>query len=81
MSELEYFTEINQIPKRTNKKVFDDIISKFLDSRLKIAKLSPKVFADRTHSYRASALQRYVKVHSIPVKVYCINDQIYLEKY
>jgi predicted transposase YbfD/YdcC len=76
----EYFTSVDQIPRRTNVKLFADIIQRFLNSNLKIAKLDPKLFRDKSHNYRANALQRYVRVHNIRVRIYCINDEIYLEK-
>jgi len=80
MSEQEYFELVEKIPMRTNKKIFDDILQRFLDSKLKIVKLNSKVFENKSHLYRTTALHRYVKVHNIPIRVYCINDEIYLEK-
>ena len=77
---MEYFEEVEQIPRRSNEKLLLDITQRFLDSKLKIAKLNPTIFKDKSHGYRATALQRYVKVHNIPIKVTCINDIIYLEK-
>ena len=80
MSKYQYFEPVEQIPKRTNVKLFAKIIQEFLDSGKTKGQIKPEIFEDKSHNYRTTALQRYVRVHNIPIRVSCINDVIYLEK-
>ena len=77
----EYLTEIDKVPKRSNMKLYSEILQQFLDSKMKIAKVDSKIFANRTPIYLGNCLHRYVKLHDIPVKVHHISGIIYLEKY
>jgi hypothetical protein len=77
---IEYFEPVKEIPIRSNVKLFADILQRFLDSKFKLVKMNSKLFENNSHLYRTTALHRYVKVHNIPIRVYCINDEIYLEK-
>jgi hypothetical protein len=77
----EYFTEIAKIPRRDNMKLYGEILQQFLDSKLKIAKVDSKLFANRSPIYLGNCFHRYVKIHEIPVKVHHISGIIYLEKY
>jgi hypothetical protein len=76
----EYFTEITKIPRRDNMKLYGEILQKFLDSKMKIAKVDSKIFADRSPIYLNNCLHRYVKVHDIPIKVHVVSNTLYLER-
>jgi len=76
----EYFTEIDKIPRRSNMKLFNDILQSFLDSKLKIVKVNSKVFSNRNMRYLGNALGRYVKLHNIPIKIHYVSEVIYLER-
>ena len=80
MSKYQYLEPVKEIPKRTNVKLFAKIVQEFLDSKEEKFRVKPEIFSDRTHQYRTTAFQRYIRVHNIPIKASCINDIIYLEK-
>jgi hypothetical protein len=76
----EYFTEIAKIPRRDNMKLYGELLQKFLDSKLKIAKVDSKIFVNRNAVYLSNCLHRYVKIHDIPVKIHVVSGTLYVER-